>query len=413
MKILLIHNRYTLYGGEDTLFDSEKLLLEKKGHQIETLIFDNKSDAGFAKLKMIYNIFYNSHSAKLLTEKIKAFQPEIIHVHNFFRIASPSIFYVANKYKIPIVVTIQNYRLVCAGALLLRDAQVCELCVQHKFPLAGIKHKCFGNSYLKTTQLTLMTSLHKYLGTWREKIDMYICLNDFAKNKLANSSLQLSLNQIAIKPNFTEDIGYQNDHHFDSQSITTQKREDFYLFIGRLSKEKGIDILLEATKKSGCKLEIIGDGELKELVEKATQTHPNIIYHGFQQKDFIINKLKTCKALIFPSIWYEGMPLTILEAFSAGTPIIASDIDNIRELITNNYNGLHFHYGNASDLAEKIQYFEDKFNTDFSSIAHLYTQARLTYEQKYTPEIIYKQLIAIYEKTIEKKKLQTTISSEQ
>ncbi len=405
MKILLIHNRYTLYGGEDALFDSEKALLIKNRHQIETLIFDNKSDAGLAKLKMIYSIFYNSHSAKLLTDKIKAFQPDIIHVHNFFRIASPSVFYVANKHKIPIVMTIHNYRLICAGAFLLRDAKVCELCVNQKFPLQGIKHKCFGDSYLKTTQLTLMTAVHKYLGTWKDKVSQYICWNEFTKNKIANSSLELSLSQISIKPNCVEDAGYQ--------IINERKREDFYLFVGRLSKEKGIDILLDAAKKSGFKLEIIGEGDLKEMVEKATQTHPNIIYHRFQQKDFIINKLKSCKAFIFPSIWYEGTALTVLEAFSTGTPVIASDIDNIRELITDNYDGVHFKYGNANDLAEKVQHFEDNFNNNFQNIAHLYTQARLTYEQKYTPEIIYKQLIAIYEKTIEKKNLQTTISSEQ
>ena len=400
MKILLIHNRYTLHGGEDTVFEAEKALLEKNGHQIETLIFDNKSDAGLAKLKMIYSIFYNSHSAKLLTDKIKAFQPQIIHVHNFFRMASPAIFYVAHKYNIPVVQTLHNYRLICANALLLRDNKPCELCVTHKFPLAGIKYKCFGNSYLKTAQLTLMTFLHKYLGTWKEKITTYICLTEFAKNKIAHSSLQIPLEKIVVKANFTEDIGYKNVYYLDNQDDIHQKREDFYLFIGRLSKEKGIDILLEAAKKSNFNLEIIGNGDLKELVEKATQTHPNIIYHGFQQKDFITNKLKTCKALIFPSIWYEGMPLTILEAFSAGTPVIASDIDNIRELITDNYNGVHFNYGNATDLAEKVQNFEDNFNNNFQNIAHLYTQARLTYEQKYTPEIIYKQLIAIYEQAI-------------
>ncbi len=400
MKILIIHNKYIKYGGEDTTVEVETNLLLKNGHHVETLFFDNKNIVGIEKLKLIYSIFYNNHSAKLLAEKIKTFQPDIIHVHNFFYLASPSIFYVADKYKIPVVQTLQNYRLICAGALLLRDEKVCEICVKQKLPLAGIKHKCFNNSVLQSAQLTLMTSLHKYLGTWKNKITTYICLNEFAKHKISSSSLQIPLDQIAVKANCTEDIGYQQDN---------AKREDFYLFIGRLSKEKGIDILLDAAKIGDFKLEIIGDGDLRELVEKAAQTHPNIIYHGFQQKYFITNKLKTCKALIFPSIWYEGMPLTILEAFSAGTPIIASDIDNIRDIVENNYNGLHFKYGNATDLAEKIRYFEDDFHNNFQSIAHLYTQARLTYEQKYTPEIIYKQLIAIYEQAIQKKKLENKL----
>ncbi len=403
MKILLIHNHYTQHGGEDTVFEAEKSLLQQNGHQIETLTFDNKSDAGFAKLKMIYSIFYNNQSAKLLTDKINAFQPQIIHVHNFFRIASPAIFYVAHKYKIPVVQTLHNYRLICAGALLLRENKPCELCVNKKFPLDGIIHKCFGNSALKTAQLTLMTSLHKYLGTWKNKISTYICLTEFSKNKIANSSLQIPQNQIVVKANFVEDVMKNHPQPLlskEGSQENNQKREDFYLFIGRLSKEKGIDILLQAAQNQGFKLQIIGDGDLREMVEKASQTYPNIIYHGFQNKEFITNKLKACKALIFPSIWYEGMPLTILEAFSAGTPIIASDIDNVKELITDNYNGLHFKYGNANDLAQKVTFFDENYN----KLAHLYMQARLTYEQKYTPEIIYKQLIAIYEATILKNK---------
>ena len=391
MKILLIHNRYLKYGGEDTVFEAEKTLLEQNGNKVETLIFDNKIITGIEKIKLIYNSFYNNSSAKLLKSKLNEFKADIIHVHNFFYVASPAIFYVANEYKIPIVQTMHNYRLICAGALLLRESKVCELCVNQKLPLAGIKHKCFNNSILQTTQLTLTTALHKYLGTWKNRIDTYICLTEFAKNKFINSSLEIPIDKIVVKPNFTEDIG-----------VSHNKREDFYLFVGRLSKQKGIDILMEAAAKNGFKLEIIGDGELKETVEKMVQTYPNISYHGFQQKKFIIDKLKACKALVFSSISYEGLPLTILEAFSTGTPIIVSDIDNITDIVENNYNGLHFNYGNVANLIAKIQYFEDNFNNDFAKIAHLYTQARLTYEQKYTPEIALNNLIGIYQNTIDK-----------
>ncbi len=389
MKILLIHNTYLKYGGEDTVFEAEKQLLEQNGNEVETLIFDNTLLQGIEKIKLIYNIFYNNKSAKLLKSKLKEFKADIIHVHNFFYLASPAIFYVANECKIPIAQTMHNYRLICAGALLLRDERVCELCVSKKIPLEGIKHKCFNNSFLQTTQLTLMTGLHKYLGTWKNKIDTYICLTEFAKSKFSNSSLQIPINKISVKPNFTEDMG-----------VSKVKRKDFYLFVGRLSKQKGIDILLEAAKNQGFKLEIIGDGEMREYVEKMAEIHQNIIYHGFQQKNWIMDKLKACKALIFSSISYEGMPLTILEAFATGTPIIASDIDNVRDFIQDNVNGLHFKYGNATDLAEKVAFFEE----NSSKLSHFYTQARATYEAHYTPEKNYQQLIKIYQDTIERHK---------
>ncbi|GAB4131255.1 MAG: glycosyltransferase [Raineya sp.] len=388
MRILQIHNLYTKKGGEDITIEAEKNLLLSKNHIVEQLFFDNKSIHGTEKLKFFYKSLYNLKAQEIVREKIRHFQPDVIHIHNLFYVASPSILYEIQKQKVPIVLTIHNFRLICAGALLLRNGQVCELCIQKKFPLAGIQHKCFQNSALKTAQLTLITGLHKLLGTWQNKVDTYITLTEFVKNKLVHSSLQLPEEKIQIKPNFAPDKGFSR----------LEERADFFLFVGRLSQEKGIKILLEATKIYDFHLEIIGEGAMANIVKEYAHNNPKITYHGFQGTDFIIEKMKQCKALLFPSVWYEGMPLTIMEAFSTGTPIIISDIDNLNQMVGNGYDGLHFKTADSKDLAEKIYYFEQNATPVF------YENARKTYETLYSPEKNYQKLMEIYQKVIDLKK---------
>jgi glycosyltransferase involved in cell wall biosynthesis len=388
MKILQVHNTYTKKGGEDTTVEIEKNLLISKGEQVEQLFFSNEGLTGLAKISLLYKSIYNQSSAKILRNRIQVFQPDVIHIHNLFYLASPAILYEAQKHQIPVVLTIHNFRLICSGALLLRDGKVCELCTQKKFPLAGIQHKCFQNSTVKTAQLTLVTGLHKILGTWQDKVDAYITLSKFIKNKLVHSSLQLPPEKIFIKPNFASDRNWR----------TGGERQNFFLFVGRLSQEKGIQVLLEAAQYHHFHLEIIGTGDLKDLVQEYAQNNAHITYHGFQGQDFIIDKMKQCKALLFPSVCYEGMPLTLLEAFSTGTPVIISDIDNLNEMVSNHYDGLHFKTGDSKDLAEKIRYFEQNATPIF------YENARKTYENHYSSEKNYQNLMNIYQKVINQKK---------
>ncbi|MCS6794387.1 MAG: glycosyltransferase family 4 protein [Raineya sp.] len=384
MKILLLHNYYTQRGGEDVVFEAEKKLLTQKGHEVETLTFQNQKLKNLSqKLKTSFTSIYNCHSAKLLAQKIDEFQPQLLHVHNFWKEASPAVYYTAKHKNIPVVQTLHNFRLICANALLLRQNQPCELCVKKILPLSAIRYGCYENRFI-SAQITFLSSIHKVLGTWKNLVSHYITLTEFAKRKFLNSSLNLQENQISVKPNFVEDRGW----------IGGEGRENFFLYVGRLSAEKGIQTLLEATKFHKFRLEIIGGGELEYLVREYSHFNSNIVYQGFCQQDFILEKLKKSKALIFPSVWYEGLPLTLLESFSTGTPIIISDLDNLNNLVINCFNGLHFQTGNSQDLAQKIAYFEK--NHDFL----WYENARKTYEQNYTPEISYQKLLAIYQRIL-------------
>lgn len=390
MRILQIHNKYQSFGGEDVLLQSEFNLLKENGHTVQQLFFDNKTiKPGFwGKVSAGFSAIYNFESARIVRKAISAFKPDIIHVQNFFPILSPSVFYVANRSKVPIVATINNYRLVCANATLFRDNQICVKCVNKTLPIYGVIYKCYHNSRVQSAAVTLMSSVHKIFGTWRNRVDMYIlAMTEFGRETFVKSSLKLPPERCTLKPNFVLDVG-------EGGAV----REDFYLCFSRLTEEKGVRILLNSLNHSNYRLKIIGDGPLRYLVEEAAKTNSSIEYLGFRDLNFVLSETKKCKALIMPSIWYEALPLSVLHALSTGTPLIISDLPSFRELITDGENGFLFKTGDPQDLARKVDFFDQ----NHAMVRQMYENARKTYLEKYTPEKNYLMLIEIYNKLVEK-----------
>lgn len=387
MKILMIHNRYQQRGGEDYVFESEGELLSQYGHVVDRLIFDNKSLRTLSdKLKAASSIVYNRNSRKQTEKRIKAFKPDIIHVHNFWPLASPSVFYAAAQYNIPVIHTLHNFRLICPSATLFYKGGIYEASLRAGFPFDAIKKGVYRNSSWQTAALAATTFFHHLAGTWKEKISRYIVLNSFVKDKFTASKLNIPPAKLVIKPNFVKDHG-----------IGEPVREDFLLYIGRLTEEKGISTLLHAAAKLNFNLTIMGDGPLAAEVKKASHDRVNIRYVGLREKEDVISALKRCKALICPSVWYEGgLPLTILEAFSTATPVIASRLGSMTDVLSDRFNGLHFEPGNATDLANKVQELRDN-NTLAENLSK---NARRTYEEKFTAEVSYKALIDIYDGAI-------------
>lgn len=387
MRILFIHNRYQYRGGEDTTLEMESALLLSKGHEVKILEFNNDQlSSSVSKITGGLRAFYNSRSASVVEREILDYKPDIIHIHNLFFTASPSVLYKAKQMRIPVVMTVQNYRLICANALLLREQQVCELCINKVFPLAGIRYKCYRSSYIESALVTAITGTHKLLSSWDKKVDVYIVPSEFLKNKLNNSSLKLPGSQIAVKPNFIKDIPAENIN-----------REDFFLFIGRLSPEKGIATLLQCFAAApSLKLVIAGDGPDKDMVLAHTKNVANITYLGQQLKEQVLELMKKCRALLFPSIWYEGLPLTIIEALATGTPVIASNLGAMTEMIQDGYNGFYFNPGNADELRNKV--IQLAGNTD--KYDHLYRNARTTYLEKYHPDVHYISIMKVYQTAI-------------
>lgn len=389
MKILLIHNKYQQAGGEDAVVFNEGELLSKNGHCVEQMFFDNNTIKSWT-YRLLYGIqaAYNLGSARAIQKKIDYFSPHVIHVHNFTPLVSPSVFFVANKNKIPIIVTLHNYRLLCPSATLFYNNSIYEKSIHTFFPWDAVRKGVYRNSVLETAALAFITTVHNTLGTWRNRVDRYITLTSFAKDKFKNSSLSIADEKLVVKPNFVENKGRGES-----------SRKNFFLFVGRLTEEKGIRTLLKACEKSNFKLTIIGDGPLRKLVEDSALINNNITYLGHQSSEIVLHSLKSCKALLFPSIWYEGFPITILEAFSTGTVVVASKLGGMAEIIQDHVNGLHFEAGNADDLVRKISEISE--HAELSKIIE--ENAYATYLKYYTPQKNYEQLTAIYNEAIAQK----------
>ena len=391
MKILLIHNKYQQPGGEDVVFKSESDLLSQHGHTVEHMVYDNSIIKTFLdKCLSGIRTIYNPESARAIQQKIEHFGPHLIHIHNFVPLVSPSVLFVANKNNIPVVITLHNYRLLCPSATLFHSNKLYEKSIHSIFPWDAVIKGVYRNSIIQTAAVALMTAWHNIIGTWRNKVDLYITLTQFAKEKFKNSALSIPGEKMTVKPNFVMNMG---------RGAAT--RENFFLFVGRLTDEKGIQTLLNATKLHDFKLVIIGDGPLRYLVEDFARTNANLHYLGFQNKDTVLHHLKTCKALIFPSIWYEGFPMTILEAFSTGTLVLASKLGGMAEIIQHRVNGMHFEGGNAQDMVAKI--IEILEQPEW--VKYMSDNARLTYLEQYTPEKNYTMLTGIYDLAIANKLL--------
>jgi glycosyltransferase involved in cell wall biosynthesis len=382
MRVLLVHNKYQHAGGEDTVFNEEAALLEKHGNVVERLVFDNRDiRTSFDQLLTGLFMIYNPKSAKAARKKIQEFQPDIIHVHNFFPLASPAIFFVAEKFRIPVVMTLHNFRMLCPSATLYYDNKIYERSIGRTFPIHAIVRGVYRNSRVQTFALVLMMAVHKWMKTWSKRVTRYIVLTEFAKSKFQQGKLGIAPEQMMIKPNFVQDFG-----------LGSAEREDFFLYVGRLSEEKGIRILLEACENADFAVTIIGDGPLRSLVEERAASNPMIRYVGFQNRTAVINTMKRCKALIFPSVCYETFGMSIIEAFATGTPVIASKHGAMAELVEDGRTGLHFEPGNAADLKEKIRLLLEQPGL----ARELSANARVSYTTLYSPEKNYEQLIGLY-----------------
>lgn len=399
MRILIIHNHYKEAGGEDTVFFAEANLLEEYGHEVRKLALSNNSVQSIKqKLEAAFGVVYNRRSAKMIENELQAFKPDVVHVHNFFPLVSPAVFYVCHKYKVPVVLTLHNYRLICPSALLHYDGKVQLENVHKIFPVGAIRKKVYRNSVFQTASVALATGVHKLLGTWRNKVAKFIVLTPGAAELFLHSSLKPKPEQLMVKPNFTEDPG-----------IGEENREDYYLYIGRLTPEKGIETLLKARQLYQFNLKIVGDGPLRSMVQQQASANSGLEYLGFQGRDEVMAILKKAKALIFPSEWMETFGMTVVEAFATGTPVIAANIGGAAHLVQHRYNGLHFAPQQAADLAEQVELFDQN-----PVMAHeLSCNARKTYEQFYTPEANYKLLMEVYAAAIgQKERLASTPKAE-
>ena len=332
------------------------------------------------KISTALNTTYSSSSKTTALAKLRAFKPDVVHVHNFFPQLSPSIYDACIELNIPVVQTLHNYRLMCPGAMLMRDGKICEQCVTGS-PYQAVLHGCYKGSKLGTLVVAHMVATHRKLGTWQHKVTRFIALTEFAKAKFIE--VGFPPNKIVVKPNFV------NDFFIESLPVA-RVTPPFGLFVGRLSAEKGLHTLLKAWAllDDSTLLKVAGTGPLAELVVKQTNLEPL----GLQSPAEISLLMQQAAFLILPSEWYEGFPLVLVEALAHGLPILASNLGSMAAIIKDGETGLLFEPGNAEDLATKVKWL--LANPD--ECARLGVNARQAYLDKYTAEENVKQLLGVY-----------------
>ncbi|MBL7042540.1 MAG: glycosyltransferase, partial [Pirellulaceae bacterium] len=323
MKLLLCHNYYQQPGGEDQVFAAEGRLLRSRGHHVVEYTKHNDDIKRMGRWEAAKKTVWNGEVYEELRELIRSERPDILHATNIFPLISPAAYAAARDEGVPVVQSLHNYRLICPKALLMRDGRACESCLGKRFAWPAVVHACYRGSRAATAVVGTMLAVHRRRGTWTQSVDRYIALTEFARQKLIEGGLPA--NAITVKPNFLPEDPGPGDG-----------LGGYSIYVGRLSAEKGVDVLLDAWSRidGDIPLRIVGDGPLAETVRAATADDPRVRWLGQKPHDEVLDLIGDARFLVFPSICFETFGLTTVEAFAKGTPVVASRLGAMQELVS-------------------------------------------------------------------------------
>jgi glycosyltransferase involved in cell wall biosynthesis len=360
-------------------------LLRSRGHEVDYYQQSNLDINDMSKGDAAKATLWSTTTSAEMTKRCEAFRPDIIHAHNTFPLISPSLYWVAAKRRIPMVQTLHNFRLLCPQAMFLRNGKACEDCLG-RAPWRAVARGCYRDSVLQTGVVSSMLMLHRTIGSYRNKVTSYIALSNFSREKFVAGGLPGE--RIHVKPNFVESKAAPQWHENGRRGG---------LFVGRLSSEKGLDVLIGAMQALQCagvrpRVRIVGSGPLEASVREAFQDD----FLGPRASAEVFDLLHTALFVVAPSTCYETFGLVAVEAFACGTPVIASRHGGLGELVEDGVTGLLFDPGDADDLARKIGW----------AIRHPEEMLRMgraahaEYLKKYTPQENYRMLTDIYHHAI-------------
>lgn len=414
MKILLVNKFYYLKGGAERYFFDLKKLLEEKGHHVISFSMEDErnfesqekqyfvSNVDIEKLRFSFKaagrILYSFEAKRKLEKLIKKEKPDIAHLHNIYHQISPSILTVLKKYKIPIVMTLHDFKILCPVYILYTHGEICERCKTYRYWQCTL-HKCAKNSYAASKLNTFEMYLHKFLRIYEKNVDLFIVPSEFLKNKILEWC-RLSQEKITVLPHFAEDNEFRPDF-IGTQFVTPPPCKDYILYFGRLSHEKGVDILLEAIKilkNSGAlttKLYIAGYGPKEHELKKFTvqnNLQETVKFLGYLKGQDLQNAIKNSLFTVMPSRVYESFGMAALESFSLGKPVLAANLGALPELVKEGETGMLFKTANANNLAKKIiAMLEDK-----NKLALMGQNAEKLAKEKYGEETHWRELEKIY-----------------
>ncbi len=378
MKILLVHNNYQSksIGGEDVVFQHEFSALEKclgTGNVFKYVVYNDDINI----FKLLFTIWFSRKHYNNIYKLVSENKIDLVHVHNFYPLLTPSVFRAAKKAGAKTIQTLHNYRWWCISGIFYRNnCGICELCAHKKFPYFGIIHKCYRNSFLQSIFTALALFFYK-LTNQIKHIDKFFVLSDSERKKIIE--LGISSEKIIFKPNFVE-----------VESVVHDGKKD-YIYVGKLDESKGVLELLKTWKKLDKKyvLRLIGEGELSNRSDALKSD--NIIFLGKLDNKDTLKEIAKARYLISPSLMFETFGLTVLEAMSLGVPVIGFNIGTRLEFIKDGVNGFISSVENLKNMIEK--------SYDFDDYSRLSENAR-KFADNYSKDKIIKDQISIYQKII-------------
>jgi glycosyltransferase involved in cell wall biosynthesis len=392
MKILLIHNYYQKYGGEDSVFHSEMELLKKNGHQILTFTRNNNEILKFSlldKAKFLKDTIWSTKTNQELAKISLEFTPDVAHIHNIFPLISPSVYDVLKHNNIPIIQTLHNFRFLCSNGLFYRENKICEKCKFGHMHNA-ILFKCYKDNYTTSALYATTLTINRIMKRL-DNVSCFIALSTFAKQKFSESKL-IPEEKINVLGNFIDNNKAEN-------LVKRKSKREYAVYIGRLSIEKGLDLIVNAFQElSNIELKIVGTGPEYEKIHRYLLGHniTNIDLLGHLHESEILEIARDAFVTVIPSNWYEQFPIVALESMLVGTPIIASRLGGLPSIIEDGVSGYLFEPNNLDDLKSKII----KMYSNIENTEQMGMNAQKTINDKFSSDVHYRKLMDIYNAAI-------------
>lgn len=388
MKILQIHNLYRTRGGEESVVQSERGLLEARGHEVVPFYRDSREIDSYGSLeraRLLVNIPYSRAVERDLCKFVRIERPDVAHIHNVFPLLTTSVYRALQHCGVPVVQTIHNFRFLCPNGLLYIDDKICQACSEHGY-FSAIRKRCMHRSTLVSGAYAAAIALAWRRGILPNDIDSYIALNRFSADRLIGVGVPET--RIRILGNFVSDFVDR-----------VPPKNGYLLFLGRLSREKGIQTLLEAVRRiNGARLRIAGSGPLAEEIRmlSARIGDGKVEMLGHVSGVAKYELIQGAMGMVVPSECYENFPLSVVESMSQGTPVIASNLGGLPELVEDGVTGMLFKPGDAASLALTLK----KIITETGLATRLAENALSAALQRFGTESHYDGLIDAYNNVI-------------
>lgn len=407
MDLLYLNNYHYMRGGSERVYFGEMSMMESHGHAVHAFsrehpenfpndtapffpahIATEQVNLSWGGIKTLKEIIYSQTAKGALSRMLDTFHPDIAHAHNIYGRLTTSVLDLLHEADVPILLTLHDYKLICPNYKLMHHRKVCEDCKPSRYHMAVI-NRCHKGSYAASAAYAMESFFNQWLSKYKKNVRYFISPSSFLRDKLIEFGWPSE--RIALIPNFID----------TSEFIPRFSPGNYFLYLGRLSHEKGIQTLLSAfldLTKKGLKLIIVGEGPIRNDLELMAEGSDRVVFKGYLSGESLKEAIRGARAVVVPSEWYENAPLSVLEAMAYGKPVLGALIGGIPEMVQDGVTGALFRPGDAEHLREKLKLMQD---CPESEITRMGMASRKRIEDEFTAERHYERLHSLYHKAIQ------------